>query len=582
MRPSELRRAPVLRSLARRALLTIRYEGIGAAVWRVIQLPLRWSPSSRRLGISHQLLDRRRRAAHQARRQRRPLRVVSPTAAPAGAAVDADLFVKHPATRASPHAVACLQYALSGGPGQVGVVGARLLSPSGTIAGAGLERDPNAPEGFTSCFAGRGADFPPAQVPHPVLAVQGEGMYVTRELIKRLGPPPGTLYGAVDYCLRAWECGYEVVYEPAAVLEPPEVGSSEPGEGTAFWDRWRAFFDGRSVRSGSEALRIVFVTEGTGLWGGHRVVFEDMQGLADRGHDVTLFTLGGQPDWTDLGIRVQTFDSYVELERALAPLDAIKVATWWRTALPVWRASVLRGRPVYFVQDIESSYYPEAEADRRSVLASYRGEFTYLTTSSWNCARLAELGHEAAVIPPALDAGRFRPSSELRQEDMIVALARSEHLKRFDLTVAAWQALPEPRPKLCLFGGEPGLAPPGAHHLGRLTDEEVNQLFGRCTVFVQTSAHEGFSLPPLEAMATGAAVVCTDADGNRDYCVDNVNCLMPEADPAAIAHALTRLLRDRALRQRLGAAGIETARRYDTRKRADAVERFMTSVAGST
>ena len=49
-------------------------------------------------------------------------------------------------------------------------------------------------------------------------------------------------------------------------------------------------------------------------------------------------------------------------------------------------------------------------------------------------------------------------------------------------------------------------------------------------MFVQTSTHEGFCLPPLEAMATGGAVVCTDAHGNRDFCRDGENCLMPEPD----------------------------------------------------
>jgi glycosyltransferase involved in cell wall biosynthesis len=66
-------------------------------------------------------------------------------------------------------------------------------------------------------------------------------------------------------------------------------------------------------------------------------------------------------------------------------------------------------------------------------------------------------------------------------------------------------------------------------------DEQVNELFCQATVFVQTSVHEGFALPPLEAMATGAAVVCTDAHGNRDFCVDGVNCLMPEANAGAMS-----------------------------------------------
>jgi glycosyltransferase involved in cell wall biosynthesis len=113
------------------------------------------------------------------------------------------------------------------------------------------------------------------------------------------------------------------------------------------------------------------------------------------------------------------------------------------------------------------------------------------------------------------------------------------------------------------------------------SDPEVNELCCQTTVFVQTSTHEGFALPPLEAMATGAAVVCTDAHGNRDFCVDGVNCLMPDPDPRSVAGALTRLLGDPELRARLGRAGIETAGDYAWERRIDALEGFFTRVAAS-
>ncbi len=81
-------------------------------------------------------------------------------------------------------------------------------------------------------------------------------------------------------------------------------------------------------------------------------------------------------------------------------------------------------------------------------------------------------------------------------------------------------------------------------------------------MFVQTSTHEGFCLPPLEAMATGGAVVCTDAHGNRDFCVDGVNCLIPEPTVESVSAARSRrLLGDPALRERLGRAGHRDRRR---------------------
>jgi glycosyltransferase involved in cell wall biosynthesis len=278
---------------------------------------------------------------------------------------------------------------------------------------------------------------------------------------------------------------------------------------------------------------------------------------------------------------VRSFATYEALSAALTPVHAIKVATWWATSEIVWRASVVHGIPVYFVQDIETSYYSASAAMRSRVLAAYRPEFHYMTTSSWNIESLRELGLDGVVISPGLDLDRFRPLNDGRREDMVLALGRSEPLKNLPLTIAAWRALAEPRPELCLFGVEPELAPadPGVRYVTAPTDAEVNQLFNCATAFVQTSTHEGFCLPVLESMATGGAVVCTDAHGNRDFCVDGENCLMVASEPQAVADGLARVLADPELRTRLGAAGIRTAQRYDWPVRIDALERFLRDVA---
>ncbi len=122
---------------------------------------------------------------------------------------------------------------------------------------------------------------------------------------------------------------------------------------------------------------------------------------------------------------------------------------------------------------------------------------------------------------------------------MVLALGRSDPLKNLPLTLEAWRRLPEPRPELCLFGSSPSWpTEPGIRYVTSPSDAEVNELLNQATVFVQTSTHEGFCLPVLESMATGGAVVCTDAHGNRDFCVDGVNCLMPAPTPGAVAAAV--------------------------------------------
>ena len=163
---------------------------------------------------------------------------------------------------------------------------------------------------------------------------------------------------------------------------------------------------------------------------------------------------------------------------------------------------------------------------------------------------------------------------------MVLALGRSNPLKNLRLTIDAWRTLPAPRPELCLFGIEPELADqPGIRYVTAPSDEEVNRLLNQATVFVQTSTHEGFCLPPLESMATGGAVVCTDAHGNRDFCVNGQNCLIPEPNRRSVADALGWALGDAVLRARLGQRGLTTAQDYAWSRRIDALEQFLTDIA---
>ena len=207
-----------------------------------------------------------------------------------------------------------------------------------------------------------------------------------------------------------------------------------------------------------------------------------------------------------------------------------------------------------------------------------------MTTSAWNAERLAEIGVSATIVSPGIDLDVFRPLPGVRRRsDMVLAIGRSNPLKNLPLTLQAWRSLPEPRPELCLFGIEPELAPdePGISYVTGPSDEEVNRLLNQATLFLQTSDHEGFCLPVLEAMATGCPVVCTDAHGNRDYCENGRNCLMPEANADSVAGAISRLITDDELRERVGHAGIQTAGQYGWSERIDALEQFFLQAAAA-
>lgn len=92
-----------------------------------------------------------------------------------------------------------------------------------------------------------------------------------------------------------------------------------------------------------------------------------------------------------------------------------------------------------------------------------------------------------------------------------------------------------------------------ADYLARLARCEIAVLLPHAT--------EGFYLPGVEAMASGAACVVPDCVGNRGYLEPGINALVPTLDPASLLGAVLAL-RDPALRQRLRAGAANTATRY--------------------
>ena len=103
-----------------------------------------------------------------------------------------------------------------------------------------------------------------------------------------------------------------------------------------------------------------------------------------------------------------------------------------------------------------------------------------------------------------------------------------------------------------------------ARRLGLLGDavrftgfrDDVPDVLASLDVFVMCSVKEGLCTSALDAQAAGVPVVASAVGGLPEAVEDGVTgILVPPRDPAALASAVARLLRDRPLRDRMGAAG---------------------------
>ncbi|MEU8247705.1 glycosyltransferase family 4 protein [Nonomuraea sp. NPDC048916] len=163
-----------------------------------------------------------------------------------------------------------------------------------------------------------------------------------------------------------------------------------------------------------------------------------------------------------------------------------------------------------------------------------------------------------------------------RQTDPIVVTAgRLVRQKGYDLLIPAFAAAVRRHPgwQLRIFGSGPkkdtlaslveehGLAD-SVRLMGRT--ERLDQELAKASIYALSSRFEGLPMVMIEAMGHALPVAAFDCPtGPRDVLTPEVDgLLVPPEDVHGLAAALDRLMGDRALRLRIGAAAARTARNY--------------------
>jgi glycosyltransferase involved in cell wall biosynthesis len=167
--------------------------------------------------------------------------------------------------------------------------------------------------------------------------------------------------------------------------------------------------------------------------------------------------------------------------------------------------------------------------------------------------------------------------------------------KGLDTLVEAWAAVSKRHPNALLLmigtGPDAGAVHGEIRKLGLNTIVWIDRYFhdraklarllASADVYAFTSRHEGFPVAPVEAMACGLPVVASDVSGIRDVLADGEasgGVVVGPEDPEQVAAAISRLLRDDALRRDLGEAARARAEEFGLQS---VGERLRTYLFGS-
>jgi glycosyltransferase involved in cell wall biosynthesis len=185
--------------------------------------------------------------------------------------------------------------------------------------------------------------------------------------------------------------------------------------------------------------------------------------------------------------------------------------------------------------------------------------------------RRVRVVYEAAgeVFKPAVGA-RERVKQRWGVEDgYLLFVGALDARKDPSSLLRAWAAARVVRPELELVvAGHPGKqAPssmPGARLLGRVSEEELADLYAAAGCFVFPSRYEGFGLPCLEAMACGCPVAAF-RNSSLPEVVDDAGELVADGDADALGRAAAGMCAEPERWRRLG---LERVKSFSWRKAA--------------
>lgn len=312
--------------------------------------------------------------------------------------------------------------------------------------------------------------------------------------------------------------------------------------------------------------KICFLVGSMAISGGTYVIVQHAAYLQRAGYDVTLAVQETFNDetlsWHDEACSLRC----IPFEQGRAERFDLVIATWWKTALEL--PSFSAPRYAYFVQSIESRFYPEAEAPLRALVdATYKLPVGYVTEAAWIQEYLkSQYAQDAQLVLNGIRKDVYNlsgPVVERRPANETPRVLVEGHFGvPFKNTALALRLAREAGARdLWVLTGSPVKWLPGVHRVfSRVPMTRTADIYRSCDILVKLSTVEGMFGPPLEMFHCGGTAVVFDVSGHEEYIVDGINaCVIPDRNPDLVVNVLRDLLNDRKTLERLKRGALATA-----------------------
>ena len=335
--------------------------------------------------------------------------------------------------------------------------------------------------------------------------------------------------------------------------------------------------------------------------GAERFTHEVARRLVDKGHEVTIVTSRpeGLPAEEEIaGYRVlraggrytvylKARKIYMEALRGKVDLVVDEVNT-----LPFFTVKYAREPVVALIHQLAREYWllelkPPISWIGYILEPKYLSLYKHtptITVSESTKRDLEKLGFERIyVVPEGLNMKPLGKTPEKNGDPAVIFLGRLKKTKQPDHAIKAFKLVAEKisDAKLLIVGDGPLKSK--LHRLvkrlklegrvtiyGRVDEERKIELLREAQALIFPAVREGWGLVVLEANACGTPAVGYDVPGLRDSIRHGeTGILVPPGDVKALTEALTHLLTDDGLREKLSKNALEWSRQFSWDKTAE-------------